>query len=78
MKPRRALAAEKDRVIVEDPNEIPNSESVDKLTIQLCLVALAYAGAYGIMLLLAAVPKRLWATWPGGLTSCGRSWPRSL
>lgn len=56
VKPRRALAAEKDRIIVEDPNEIPNSESVDKLTIQLCLVALAYAGAYGIMLLLAAVP----------------------
>ena len=56
VKPRRALAAEKDRIIIEDPNEIPNSESVDKLTIQLCLVALAYAGAYGIMLLLAAVP----------------------
>lgn len=56
VKPRRALAAEKDRVIIEDPNEIPNSESVDKLTVQVCLVALAYAGAYGIMLLLAAVP----------------------
>ena len=56
VKPRRALAAEKDRVIIEDPNEIPNSESIDKLTVQLCLVALAYAGAYGIMLLLAAVP----------------------
>lgn len=56
VKPRRALAAEKDRVIIEDPNEIPNSESVDKLTIQICLVALAYAGAYGIMRLLAAVP----------------------
>ena len=56
VKPRRALAAEKDRVIIEDPNEIPNSESIDKLTVQLCLVALAYAGAYGIMRLLAAVP----------------------
>ena len=56
VKPRRAIAAEKDRVIIEDPNEIPNSESIDKLTVQLCLVALAYAGAYGIMLLLAAVP----------------------
>lgn len=56
VKPRRALAAEKDRVIIEDPDEIPNSESIDKLTVQLCLVALAYAGAYGIMLLLAAVP----------------------
>ena len=56
VKPRRALAAEKDSVIIEDPNEIPNSESIDKLTVQLCLVALAYAGAYGIMLLLAAVP----------------------
>lgn len=29
---------------------------VDKLTVQICLVALAYAGAYGIMLLPAAVP----------------------
>ena len=56
VKPRRAEAAERDRVIVEDPDEIPNSESIDKLTVQLCLVALAYAGAYGIMLLLAAVP----------------------
>ena len=56
VKPRRALAAEKDHVIIEDPNEIPNSESIDKLTVQLCLVALAYAGAYGIMRLLAAVP----------------------
>ena len=56
VKPRRALAAEKDRIIIEDPNEIPNSESIDKLTVQICLVALAYAGAYGIMLLLAAVP----------------------
>ncbi len=56
VKPRRALAAENDRVIIEDPNEIPNSESIDKLTVQICLVALAYTGAYGIMLLLAAVP----------------------
>ena len=56
VKPRRALAAEKDRIIIEDPNEIPNSESIDKLTVQICLVALAYACAYGIMLLLAAVP----------------------
>ena len=56
VKPRRAEAAERDRIIVEDPDEIPNSESIDKLTVQLCLVALAYAGAYGIMLLLAAVP----------------------
>ena len=56
VKPRRALAAEKDRIIIENPNEIPNSESIDKLTVQICLVALAYAGAYGIMLLLAAVP----------------------
>lgn len=56
VKPRRAQSAEKNRVIVEDPNEIPNSESIDKLTVQICLVALAYTGAYGIMRLLAAVP----------------------
>ena len=56
VKPRRALAAEKDRVIVEDPNEIPNSESIDKMSIQLCFVALAYVLAYGVMRLLAMVP----------------------
>ena len=56
VKPRRALAAEKDRVIVEDPNEIPNSESIDKMSIQLCFVALAYVLAYGVMRLLALAP----------------------
>ena len=56
VKPRRAEAAEKELVIVEDPNEIPNSESVDKLSIQICFVALAYVLAYGVMRLLAMVP----------------------
>lgn len=56
VKPRRAEAAEKERVIVEDPNEIPNSESIDKLSIQMCFVALAYAMAFGVMSLLALVP----------------------
>ena len=56
VKPRRAEAAEKERVIVEDPNEIPNSESIDKLSIQVCFVALAYAMAFGVMSLLALVP----------------------
>ncbi len=56
VKPRRAEAAEKERVIVEDPNEIPNSESVDKMSIQLCFVALAYVLAYGVMRLLALIP----------------------
>ncbi len=56
VKPRRAVAAEKDRVIIEDPNEIPNSESIDKFSIQLCFVALTYTLAYGFMYLLSLVP----------------------
>lgn len=33
----------------EDKNEIPHSESIDKLTVQLCLVLVVYSGVYGIM-----------------------------
>lgn len=33
----------------EDKNEIPHSESIDKLTVQICLVLVVYAGVYGIM-----------------------------
>ena len=54
--PRRAKAAEKERVIIEDPNEIPNSESIDKFTVQLCFVALAYTLAYGFMYALSLIP----------------------
>ena len=74
VKPRRALAAEKDRIIIENPNEIPNSESIDKLTVQICLVALAYAGAYGIMLLLAAVPVQAIGDLAWASTSSGHWW----
>lgn len=38
-------------------NEIPDNESVDKFSIQLGLVALAYAAAFGIMFLLAKIAE---------------------
>ncbi len=38
-----------------DGNEIPDSESVDKTTIQLCFVAVAYALGFGFMCILAAI-----------------------
>ncbi len=36
-------------------NEIPDSESVDKFTIQMCMVALSYAIAFAIMCILAVL-----------------------
>lgn len=36
-------------------NEVPNSESVDKLSIQICFILIAYSMAYGIMYLLGKV-----------------------
>ncbi len=36
-----------------DTNEIPNSESIDKLSIQLCFIAIAYILSYGFMTLLS-------------------------
>ena len=56
VKPRRAMAAEKEHIIIEDPNEIPNSESIDKFTVQLCFVALAYTLAYAFMYALSLIP----------------------
>lgn len=34
----------------ENENEIPNTESIDKLTVQVCLVLLVYAGVFAIMM----------------------------
>ncbi|MBQ7323255.1 MAG: hypothetical protein IJW96_01665, partial [Clostridia bacterium] len=42
-------------VETEGDNEIPDSESVDKFSIQMGFVALAYAIAFGIMCLLGAI-----------------------
>ncbi len=39
----------------QEPNEIPDNESVDKFTIQLGLVAIAYALAFGFMCLLGVL-----------------------
>ncbi|MCQ2743046.1 MAG: hypothetical protein MJ239_07170, partial [Bacilli bacterium] len=41
--------------VFESPNEIPDNESVDKFSIQIALVALAYALAFGIMCGFAAI-----------------------
>lgn len=51
VKPRRQNTEEVE--VLSDKNEIPNSESVDKLSIQFCFVALAYGLSYGFMKLLA-------------------------
>ena len=51
VKPRRQNTEEVE--ILSEKNEIPNSESVDKLSIQFCFVALAYGLSYGFMKLLA-------------------------
>ncbi len=49
------VAGEKDRLnrdVVENVNEIPMQESIDKFTIQVALIFLAYLITYGIMALL--------------------------
>ncbi len=49
------IFSEKDilnRELVESPNEIPMQESIDKFTIQIALIFLAYGVTYGIMHLL--------------------------
>ncbi len=51
VKPRRQNTEEVE--ILSEKNEIPNSESIDKLSIQFCFVALAYGLSYGFMRLLA-------------------------
>ena len=51
VKPRRGKAAQP-QVVYEGENEIPNSESIDKLSVQLCLVVLAYVCSYWFMCLL--------------------------
>ena len=40
---------------IEDLDELPMQESIDKMTIQLCLVAAGYAITFGIIVLLAAL-----------------------
>ena len=51
VKPRRQNTEEVE--VLSEKNEIPNSESIDKLSIQFCFVALAYGLSYGFMRLLA-------------------------
>ena len=51
VRPRRQNTEEVE--VLSEKNEIPNSESVDKLSIQFCFVALAYGLSYGFMKLLA-------------------------
>ena len=40
---------------IESPNEIPMQESLDKMTIQIALIVVAYLLAYGLMYLLSAL-----------------------
>ena len=47
---------------IEAENEIPMQESVDKLTVQLALVFLAYIVAYGLMVLLGSLLPGMKAT----------------
>ena len=51
VKPRKQNTEEVE--VLSEKNEIPNSESIDKLSIQFCFVALAYGLSYGFMRLLA-------------------------
>ncbi len=46
---------ELNREKVEDDGEIPMIESIDKITMEIALVAICYAGAYGLMFLLGNV-----------------------
>ncbi len=58
VKLRHAESEDPENIVYSEANEIPCTESVDKLTIQLCLVMLAYALAYGLMRLLSLVPVK--------------------
>ncbi len=49
LKVRTKTEEEKKVADFEGKNEIPNSESIDKLTVQFCFVFLAYALSYGLM-----------------------------
>ena len=40
---------------IEGENEIPMQESLDKITVQICLIAVAYLVAYGLMVLLGSI-----------------------
>ncbi len=40
---------------IEDPGEVPMQESIDKMTLQIALIAVAYMMTYGIMLLLGSI-----------------------
>lgn len=48
----RTQASKLNNEKVEDEGEIPMIESIDKITVQVALVAICYLGAYGIMYLL--------------------------
>ena len=43
---------ELNKEVVEDEGEIPMIESIDKITMEIALIAICYAGAYGIMFVL--------------------------
>ena len=48
-------ALEKEVSMFESPNEIPDNESIDKFSIQLSLVFIAYALAFGIMVIFSLI-----------------------
>ncbi|MCR4617287.1 MAG: hypothetical protein K5669_03740, partial [Lachnospiraceae bacterium] len=48
----RLEKSELNREKVEDEGEIPMIESIDKITMEIALIAICYAGAYGIMFVL--------------------------
>lgn len=53
---RRPASGTLQESIYVDPHEIPSTESVDKLTLQICFIAGAYTLAYFFMRLLSLVP----------------------
>ncbi len=53
---------ELNREKVEDDGEIPMIESIDKITMEIALVAICYAGAYGIMYVLGNVADSMSST----------------
>ncbi len=55
LKVRKATVSETENPANPDGDEIPDSESVDKFSIQMGFVALAYAISFGIMCLLAVI-----------------------
>ena len=48
----RTEQSELNREVVEEEGEIPMIESIDKITMEIALIAICYAGAYGIMFVL--------------------------